>query len=82
MTYKRKCRKSRPFIIRGVSLLGINSIEMPVEVRDKAWERLNGDLKPNLQTIVKSVIDFGDLPSAFDQFMDGTIVGRVVVKIQ
>ncbi len=71
-----------PFIIRGVSLLGINSIEMPRQVRDKAWERLNGDLKPNLDLIVKSVIDFDELPSSFDQFMDGSIVGRVVVKIQ
>ncbi len=71
-----------PFIIRGVSLLGINSIEMPREVRDLAWQRLSGDLSPKLDSIVKSVVEFDDLPSAFDQFMEGTVVGRVVVKVQ
>ncbi len=71
-----------PFILRGVSLLGINSLEMPVEVRDRAWERMCSDLKPkNLDTIVRQVIDFEQLPEAFEQFMNGSIVGRVVVRI-
>lgn len=71
-----------PFILRGVSILGINSLEMPVEVRDKAWARMCSDLKPkNLDSIVKQVIDFDQLPNAFDQFMNGSIVGRVVVKV-
>lgn len=71
-----------PFILRGVSLLGINSLEMPREVRDKAWERMCSDLKPaDMDVIVKNVIDFDDLPASFDQFMDGSIVGRVVVRV-
>ncbi len=71
-----------PFILRGVSVLGINSLEMPVEVRDKAWARMCSDLKPqNLDLIAKQVIEFDQLPDAFDQFMNGSIVGRVVVKI-
>ncbi len=71
-----------PFILRGVSLLGINSLEMPLEVRDKAWERMCSDLKPaDMNMIVKDVIDFDDLPASFDQFMEGSVVGRVVVKI-
>ena len=71
-----------PFILRGVSLLGINSLEMPVEVRDRAWERMCSDLKPkNLDLIAKQVIEFDQLPDAFDQFMSGAVVGRVVVKI-
>ena len=71
-----------PFILRGVSLLGINSLEMPMEVRDKAWERLCSDLKPkDMELIVKKVIDFNDLPSSFDQYMEASIVGRIVVKI-
>ena len=71
-----------PFILRGVSLLGINSLEMPMELRDKAWERLCSDLKPNdMDLIVKKVIDFNDLPSSFDQYMEASIVGRIVVKI-
>lgn len=71
-----------PFILRGVSLLGINSIEMPDEIREEAWHRLGTDLKPtDLDLIVKQVVEFKDLPSAFDQFMDASILGRVVVKI-
>ena len=71
-----------PFILRGVSLLGINSLEMPMEVRDKAWERLCSDLKPkDMDLIVKKVINFNDLPSSFDQYMEASIVGRIVVKI-
>jgi len=71
-----------PFILRGVSLLGINSIEMPRAVRDQAWERMCSDLKPkNLDSIVRQVIQFDQLPDAFDQFISGSIVGRVVVKI-
>ena len=71
-----------PFILRGVSLLGINSIEMPLEIREEAWQRLSTDLKPaNMDLIVRQIIEFEDLPSGFDQFMDATILGRVVVKI-
>ena len=71
-----------PFILRGVSLLGINSLEMPREIRDKAWERMCSDLKPaDMSLIVKEVVDFDNLPASFGQFMDGSIVGRIVVRI-
>ena len=71
-----------PFILRGVSLLGINSLEMPREIRDKAWERMCSDLKPaDMNLIVKEVVDFDNLPASFGQFMDGSIVGRIVVRI-
>ncbi len=71
-----------PFILRGVSLLGINSIEMPSEVRDRVWERLAGDLRPqHLDKIVTRRIGFDELPTAFDAFVDAQIVGRTVVEI-
>ncbi len=71
-----------PFILRGVSVLGINSLEMPLAVRDRAWERMCSDLKPkNLDRIVRQKIEFDQLPEAFDQFMDASVVGRVVVRI-
>lgn len=71
-----------PFILRGVSLIGINSIEMPAEMRNRAWERLGEDLKPaHLAEIVNTEIDFDALPGAFDAFMDASILGRTVVKI-
>ena len=71
-----------PFILRGVSLLGINSIEMPAEFRSMIWERLASDLKPrHLDDIVTAEIGFDELPAAFDAFMDGSHVGKTVVRI-
>jgi NADPH2:quinone reductase len=71
-----------PFILRGVSLLGINSSAMPRDVRVGIWKRLATDLKPgHLDRIVTQTIAFADLPGAFDAFVKGRIMGRTVVKI-
>ncbi len=71
-----------PFILRGVSLLGINSSAMPREVRTGIWKRLATDLKPrHLDKIVTDTISFDELPTAFDDYVKGRIMGRTVVKI-
>ena len=71
-----------PFILRGVSLLGVNSSAMPREVRIAIWQRLATDLKPrHLDKLVTRTIAFDDLPSAFDGYVKGRIQGRTVVKI-
>ncbi len=71
-----------PFILRGVSLIGINSIEMPTEMRNRAWERLGDDLKPrHLDKIVTREIAFDELPEAFDGYLSASILGRTVVRI-
>jgi len=71
-----------PFILRGVSLLGINSIEVPTSVRDRVWQRLASDLRPrHLDKIVTRRIEFDELPSVFDAFINGEVVGRTVVEI-
>ena len=71
-----------PFILRGVSLLGINSVEMPLSMRDQAWKRLATDLKPHhITSIASRTIAFDDLPRAFEDFIEGNITGRVVVEI-
>lgn len=71
-----------PFILRGVSLLGINSVLCAPELRRSVWERLGNDLKPrHLDRIVTRTIDFDDLPGAFDDFVEGNVTGRTVVKI-
>lgn len=71
-----------PFILRGVSLLGINSIEMPYSVRDRAWERIGSDLKPKqLDVIAPRTIDFDELPNAFDDYISASVTGRTVVAI-
>jgi len=70
-----------PFIIRGITLLGIDSVLCPMPVREQVWSRIAGDLKPkNLETIA-NVVSFDQLPEQFGQFLNGTIKGRIVVKI-
>jgi acrylyl-CoA reductase (NADPH) len=71
-----------PFILRGVSLLGINSVYTPRAVREQVWKRLANDLKPrHLDKIVTRTIDFDALPTAFDAYLKGSVVGRTVVRI-
>lgn len=71
-----------PFILRGVSLLGINSIEMPNVLRNQVWERLGGDLKPrHLDKVVTREVGFDALPETFDSYLDGSNTGRTLVRI-
>ena len=61
-----------PFILRGVSLLGINSSAMPRDVRIGIWKRLATDLKPrHLDKIVTRTIAFAELPRRFRRFREG-----------
>ncbi len=70
-----------PFILRGVSLLGINSIEMPNEVRNELWQRMGDDLKPShLDTVVTREVGFAELSQTFDCYLDGSNVGRTLVR--
>ena len=71
-----------PFILRGVSLLGVNSSSMPRDVRLAIWKRLASDLKPrHMDRLVTRTIGFDELPGAFDDFLKGRVLGRTVVKI-
>ena len=71
-----------PFILRAVCLLGINSAETPRKLRLAVWSRIAADLKPrHLDTIGHSAIGFDDLPGSFQAYIDGTVTGRVLVRI-
>jgi acrylyl-CoA reductase (NADPH) len=71
-----------PFILRGVNLLGINSVYTPRALRLRVWERIASDLRPrSLDKIATRTIELADLPSAFQQYIDANIVGRTVVRI-
>lgn len=70
-----------PFILRGVSLLGIDSGYMQLPVRLKVWDRLGADLKPKYLHEVTRTIGFDELPGAFDDFVQGKVKGRTVVRI-
>ncbi len=71
-----------PFILRGVNLLGINSVVTPRDVRLAVWQRLATDLKPrHLARIVTQTITLDELPRAFDAYLQAAVIGRTVVKI-
>ncbi|HLS80640.1 MAG TPA: oxidoreductase [Steroidobacter sp.] len=70
-----------PFILRGVSLLGVNSVYVSRELRLEVWRRLAGDLKPrHLGRIASRTIDFDQLPGAFDDYLKAGVIGRTVVR--
>jgi NADPH2:quinone reductase len=70
-----------PFIIRGVSLLGVDSVECPHELRSEVWQRLATDLHPrHLDEIVDRTISMEQLPEAFEQLLEGKVRGRVLVR--
>ncbi len=70
-----------PFILRGVSLLGIDSGYMQFPTRQRVWDRLATDLKPRHLTAMTRTIPFDELPGAFDDFVQGRAKGRTVVKV-
>ena len=70
-----------PFILRGVTLAGVDSVMAPIELRRKAWARLATDLDPaKLATITEEVPLDAAIAKAH-ALMDGRVRGRVVVKI-
>jgi alcohol dehydrogenase len=70
-----------PFILRGVQLLGVNSSEGAMPLRQKLWDRLASQWKPSRVQAKVRTIDFDELPSHFDAFLKGMIRGRTVVRI-
>jgi acrylyl-CoA reductase (NADPH) len=71
-----------PFILRGVSLLGINSVEVPRDLRITVWNRIADDLAPgHLDRIVNREIALADLPDALPGYIDGTVTGRTIVRL-
>ncbi|NMF90767.1 oxidoreductase [Aromatoleum petrolei] len=70
-----------PFILRGVSLLGIDSGYMGFPTRQRVWDRLATDLKPRHLAAVTRTIALDELPDAFDAYIKGAIKGRTVVRI-
>jgi len=71
-----------PFILRGVSLLGINSTDAPSpELERKVWARLASDMKPAGLKDMARTIAFSELPKVFDDFINAKVTGRIVVDL-
>lgn len=70
-----------PFILRGVSLIGIDSVMCPIEKRREAWRRLASDLDPGKLTAMTSEISLSGVIDAAHRIVDGKVRGRIVVKV-
>jgi acrylyl-CoA reductase (NADPH) len=70
-----------PFILRGVSLFGINSVVAPKALRIEAWQRLARDLDSVKLDAMTTRIGFDDIIETATAILDGTIRGRVVADI-
>jgi acrylyl-CoA reductase (NADPH) len=70
-----------PFLLRGVNLLGIDSVMQPFEKREKGWKRLATDLPlGKLEAMIREVT-LADVPALGSQILDGQVQGRIVVDV-
>ena len=70
-----------PFILRGIALLGVDSVMAPMAKRERAWARLAQDLDIAKLDRLTRTIGFAELPQAAADIVAGKIRGRVVVEI-
>jgi acrylyl-CoA reductase (NADPH) len=70
-----------PFILRGVSLLGIDSVMCPLPLRQQAWQRLETDLDRSKIAAMTSEIGLADVIAAGRRIVEGQVRGRIVVKM-
>jgi len=70
-----------PFILRGVSLIGIDSVMCPLERRREAWKRLASDIDAGKLAMMTSEIDLAGVMDAGRRIVEGAVRGRIVVKI-
>ena len=70
-----------PFILRGITLYGIDSVMAPMHVRIRAWERLERDLnRAKLESMVTEIA-LGDAPGMASELLSGKVRGRLLVNV-
>jgi alcohol dehydrogenase len=70
-----------PFILRGVSLLGVDSVEVPMRARNMAWQKLAGEWRLDLSAELITECALDELNPKIDQILQGGMRGRVVVDL-
>lgn len=71
-----------PFILRGVNVLGIDSVQCPMDVRLAIWARLATDLKiSNLPCVINQEIGLEEIPVAVECILQGNVRGRYLIKL-
>ena len=70
-----------PFILRGVSLLGMDSVQMPIGPRRELWEKLGDSLRPQHLSDITNDVDIKDVAGVLDEVREGRYSGRAVVRV-
>lgn len=70
-----------PFILRGVSLLGMDSVLMPIGPRRELWEKLGSSLRPQHLSDITNEVDIKDVVGVLDEIREGRYSGRAVVRV-
>jgi acrylyl-CoA reductase (NADPH) len=70
-----------PFILRGVALLGIDSVQLPIAPRRALWELLGSSLKPQHLSDISHDVDVKDVVGVIDEVREGKYSGRAVVRV-
>ena len=71
-----------PFILRSVALLGVDSVQAPMDERAEIWRRLADDLRPpQLDDAITREISLDELEPALDSILKGGLTGRTVVRL-
>jgi len=71
-----------PFILRSVTLAGINSVECPAPLRQTAWDRLAADLDLDLLDSMTATVGLADAVGVAERILDGQVRGRTVVDVR
>ena len=71
-----------PFILRAVTLVGINSVEAPAALRETAWRRLATDLDEEALAAMTRFVTLGETIQAADDILAGRVQGRIVVDVR
>jgi acrylyl-CoA reductase (NADPH) len=70
-----------PFILRAVTLAGVDSVQTPRERRVEAWRRLGSDLEASVLDSLTHEVALGDVPGVARELLDGKVRGRTVVDV-
>ena len=71
-----------PFVLRAVTLIGIDSVQTPIESRRAIWQRLGSDLKPASLDTMGTDVALADLDRVLDDILQGAVTGRSVVDVR
>ena len=69
-----------PFILRNVNLLGVDSVQLPIQEKEVIWRKLGGEWLMDL-SVLEEVLTFDQLSDAIDRILAGKMVGRGVLHL-